>query len=75
MAEKKTKSVSLPNATYDLLCGVALHAGPDVGRRIALHEIVTASLIIAQQQHDQLRAILLGEQPSPTAQAGAEAAA
>jgi len=50
----------------------------DVGRRLALHQIVTAALAVAERHHDELLAVLLGELPGPTmpaTQAGAEVAA
>lgn len=63
MKKSTHKTVSLPEPTYDLLCGVALHAGPDIGRRVALHEVVTAALVVARYHHDDLAALLRGEQP------------
>ena len=39
----------------EMIEGVALHAGPDVGRRLALHEVIGAALAVAKEHHPDLK--------------------
>lgn len=65
-------SISVPNGIHALLSRVALNAGPDIGRRLALHEVLSAALAVAANHHAELTHFLAN--PIGT-EAGQDAAA
>lgn len=55
---QKNKSVSVPFATWDLIARVAMKAAPQIERRLALHEVITAALYVAHTHNEEMLAAL-----------------